>query len=203
MAFASCISFGGGKSQTHFSSFFHIQATSQQTLVFTLMLIKVNYFVVLGHWYKTCILFSLCYVQKFKISRCIQHKLMTYLCFSMWFKAFLFFSLCLNYFCFYYAKCSHDSCRILFLSSSIFSPLWCQNYSSACTPSWIITCSQRRSSPWEVMLAMKTPISNSKSSTRIFPPQRWNLINPFCRCLFSSYRYKSTGTSTNDLKRTF
>lgn len=77
---------------------FHIQATGQQTLVFTLMLIKVNYFVVLGHWYKTCILFSLCYVQKFKISRCIQHTLMTYLCLLCDSKHFS--RLCLNYFCF-------------------------------------------------------------------------------------------------------
>lgn len=74
----------GKKPNTLFYSvMFHIQATGQQTLVFTLMLIKVNYFVVLGHWYKTCILFSLCYVQKFKISRCIQRTLMTYLCFAM------------------------------------------------------------------------------------------------------------------------
>lgn len=116
--------FLGKKCQTHFSSFmFHIQATSQQTLVFTLMLIKVNYFVVLGHWYKTCTLFSLCYVQKFKISRCIQHKLMTYLCFSMWFKAF--FQFMFELLLLFYAKCSHDSCGILFLSSSIFLPLWC------------------------------------------------------------------------------
>lgn len=65
---ASCTSFLGEKSQTDFSSFmFHIQATSQQTLVFTPMLIKVNYFVVLGHWCKTCASFSLCYAQKFKI----------------------------------------------------------------------------------------------------------------------------------------
>lgn len=81
---AVLVFFLGGGSQIHFFSFmFHIQATSQQTLVFTLMLIKVNYFVALGHWYKTCILFSLCYKQKFKISRCIQHKLMTNLCFSI------------------------------------------------------------------------------------------------------------------------
>lgn len=105
--------FWGEKSQTQFSSFmFHIQATSQQTLVFTLMLIKVNYFVVLVHWYKTCTLFSLRYKQKFKISRCFQHKLMTNLCFPIWFKAFFqsMFELPLLF----YAKCSHDSFGILF-----------------------------------------------------------------------------------------
>lgn len=116
--------FLGGKAKHtvffFFSVMFHIQATGQQTLVFTLMLIKVNYFVVLGHWYKTCILFSLCYVQKFKISRCIQHTLMTYLCLlcdSKHFFQFMFELLLL-----FYAKRSHDSCGILFLSS-IFLPL--------------------------------------------------------------------------------
>lgn len=65
---------GKKKKQTDFSSFmFHMQATSQQTLVFTPTLIKVNDFVVWGHWYKTCAPFSLCYEQKFTISRCIQH----------------------------------------------------------------------------------------------------------------------------------
>lgn len=67
---------------------FHLQATCQQTLVFTPMLIKVNYFVVWGHWHKTCGLLGLCYVQKFKISRCIQHQLMAYVCFPVRFKAF-------------------------------------------------------------------------------------------------------------------
>lgn len=125
LPFASCISFGGKKGQTDFSSFmFHIQATSQQTLVFTPMLIKVNYFVVLGHWYKTCAPFSLCYVQKFTISRCIQHKLMTYLCFPTQVKAILVYvwitSTC---------QCQmpwgflHDSFSLIFW----LLPLWCQN----------------------------------------------------------------------------
>lgn len=50
VAFCQLLVFLGGKSQTDFPSFmFHIQATSQQTLVFTPMLIKVNDFVVWGH----------------------------------------------------------------------------------------------------------------------------------------------------------
>lgn len=135
---------------------FHIQATSQKTLVFTPMLIKVNYFVVLGHWYKTCALFSLCNVQKFKISRCIQDKLMTYLCFSVWFKAFFFFlfSLCLNY--------SASLCQMLswFLWDS-FSLFFCYPFTftmvqfiffSSWAISWIIIYSKRKSDPWAISI---------------------------------------------------
>lgn len=34
---------------------------------------------------------------------------------------------------------------------------------------------------------MKTLISNCKLPIKIFLPERWNLINPFCSCLFTSY----------------
>lgn len=171
---ASCISFLGEKIQTDFSSFmFHIQATSQKTLVFTPMLIKVNYFVVLGHWYKTCALLSLCNVQKFKISGCIQHKLMIYLCFSMWFKAFFFFfQLVFELLLLLYAKCSHDSCGILFLSSSIFLPLWCLNFFFLLEPSPGLYYSRQKSNPSEVILPMKTLILNRKLPIKILFFQR-------------------------------
>lgn len=185
LPFASCISFWGGKIQTDFSSFmFHIQATSQKTLVFTPMLIKVNYFVVLGHWYKTCALLSLCNVQKFRISGCIQHKLMTYLCFPMWFREFFFFQFMFELLLLLHAKCSHDSCGILFLSPSIFLPLRCSNFFFSWAISWIVLLKAEKSNPSEVIFPMKALILNCKLAIKIFFPEKWNLINPFCSCLF-------------------
>lgn len=173
LPFASCISFLGEKIQTDFSSFmFHIQATSQKTLVFTPMLIKVNYFVVLGHWYKTCALLSLCNVQKFKISGCIQHKLMIYLCFSMWFKAFFFFSLCSNYFCFSMPNALTIPVGFFFslLLSFYLYDVW--TFFFLLEPSPGLYYSRQKSNPSEVILPMKTLILNRKLPIKILFFQR-------------------------------
>lgn len=86
------LAFGGNKSQTDFffSFMFHLQTTRQQTSVFTPMLIKVNYLVVRGHWWKTCGLLGLRYIRKFKTSRCIQHQLMACVCFPVRFQSIFF-----------------------------------------------------------------------------------------------------------------
>lgn len=121
------LAFGGNKSQTDFffSFMFHLQTTRQQTSVFTPMLIKVNYLVVRGHWWKTCGLLGLCYVRKFKTSRRIQHQLMACVCFPVRFQS-IFFNLCLNYFC------SARTNVSLFLQDFLLScpttrPSWGQN----------------------------------------------------------------------------
>lgn len=97
-----------GKSQTDFSSFmFHIQATSQQTLVFTPMLIKVNDFVVWGHWYKTCALLVYVMYKSSKFQDASRTNWwLTYVVYgdSKHFFQFMFELLLL-----FYAKCAHDS----------------------------------------------------------------------------------------------
>jgi hypothetical protein len=81
-----------------------------------------------------------------------------------------------------YAKCLMIPVEFLFSLLS-FDLLDCKTFSLLeKTPR--LSSSQGRSQCWE---SRKTLISNCKLPIKILP-ERWNLINPFCSCLFISSR---------------
>lgn len=177
---------------------FHLQATCQQTLVFTPMLIKVNYFVVWGHWYKTCGLLGLCYIQKFKISRCIQHQLMAYVCFPVRLRAY--FQLMFESLLLCQAKCLLTPGRLFFSFFHHLTFMGAKHFSLFLRHSLHCQLLDEKSHTWKIQENLHLSLS---VTNRGFPERR-NLTNPSLQFLF--YFLKDTsqlGPTQNNLKRTF
>lgn len=161
---------------------FHLQATCQQTLVFTPMLIKVNYFVVWGHWHKTVVF--LVYVM-YKSSK-FQDASNTnwWLTYVFLWDSKHFFSSCLNYFCFARPNVSWllgDS------FSFFFHPLTFMGAKHFFFPSssWDIpsTASYLRR---KVILENSGKLSSQPTVHQQRFPESWNLTNPPLQFIFIS-----------------
>lgn len=156
LPFASSISFWGKRNQTDFSSFmFHIQATSQQTLVFTPMLIKVNDFVVWVPGIK--LVLFLVYVTYKSSEFQDAPRRNWWLTYAFLCDSKHFFSLCLNYLGFSMSNALMMPMGCFFLSSSsiFFTFMTLGRFFSAWAISSIIICSRRKSNPGGVTLSMK------------------------------------------------
>jgi len=85
----------------------------------------------------------------------------------------------------FYAKCAHDSCGILFLSS-IFFYLYDARTFFLLEPSSCYNLLKEEVKPTRSYMTNETLVLNCKLPIKIFFPEKWNLINPFCSCLFIS-----------------
>lgn len=190
LPFASSISFWGEKKPNRLFLFYVSYPSHKpaNTGIYS-NVNKSQWLCGLGPWDKTCALFSLCYIQKFRISRCTPQELMTYVCFSMWFKAF--FQFMFELLGLFYVECSHDAYGMLF--SLFFFYLFyiydVRTFFLCLSHLFNYNLFKEEVKPRRSYIIHETLVSNCKlpkGKKKIFFLEIWILIHSFCSCLFIS-----------------